>query len=103
MSDQNIIKGLLLDEATTLSIVEVCIKCDISEEALLELLEQGLCHLSSTTSIDEHILSRIQSACRIQQDLGVNAPGAVLVMELLDELKQMRRELAILQRHMNVS
>lgn len=99
MSDKNIVKGFFLEESIPLTWVDVCIQCNISEEALQELLDQGLCHPSATTSLDEHILRRIQSACRIQHDLGVNVPGVVLVMELLDELKQMRHELAILQRH----
>ncbi len=103
MDDKTIVAGVLMDEQSTISFVDVCQKCNLSEEMLLDMIEHGLCnqqvvHLQ-TTYFDEKTLSRIQSACRIQHDLGINVPGVVLVLELLDELEQLRNELNILQHH----
>jgi chaperone modulatory protein CbpM len=103
MADQTIVAGVLMDENTTISFVEVCQKCNISEDMLLDMMEHGL--FSSvqsrlkTLDVDRHTFVRIQSACRLQQDLGINTPGVVLVMELLDELEQVREKLNILQHH----
>lgn len=104
MADQKIVAGVILDENTTISFVEICQKCNVSEEMLLDMLEHGLFQSTMNAkniSVDHRTLSRIQSACRLQQDLGINLPGVVLVMELLDELEQVRERLRILQRHVD--
>ena len=103
MDEQTIIAGVLMDENTTISFVEVCQKCKISEDVLIEMLEHGLFSYSTqhikSMDIDQRTFARIQSACRLQQDLGLNVPGVVLVLELLDELEQARKELLVLQHH----
>ncbi len=103
MADQTIVAGMLMDENTTISFVEVCQKCNISEDMLVDMMEHGLFSSSQsrhkTPDVDRHTFVRIQSACRLQQDLGINTPGVVLVMELLDELDHVREKLNILQHH----
>jgi chaperone modulatory protein CbpM len=103
MDEQTIIAGVLMDENTTISFVEVCQKCKISEDVLVDMLEHGLLPPSTphtkSMDIDQRTFARIQSACRLQQDLGINAAGVVLVLELLDELEQARKELLVLQHH----
>ena len=42
---------------------------------------------------------RIHTVTRLQQDLGVNLAGAVLALELLDEVKTLRRQVLVLQRN----
>lgn len=100
MADQTIIAGILMDENTTISFVEVCRRCNISEEVLTDMIEHGLVNLpQKNMDIDQHAFYRIQSACRLLQDLGINSSGVVLIMELLDELEKARAELNILQHH----
>lgn len=102
MADKTIVAGILMDETTTISYVEVCQRCNISEEELYEMLEHGLVSQQEMQlnkfHIDAKIVARIQSACRLQNDLGINLPGVVLALELLDELEQIKGELSILQR-----
>ena len=103
MDDKTILAGVLLDENVKISFIDVCQKCEISEDVLLEMIEQGLfnhqARHSKSIQVDHKSLVRIQSARRLQQDLGINLPGAVLVLELLDELEQIQNELNILQHH----
>lgn len=106
MGDRTIITGVLMDEHTTLSFVDICHKHHIPEDLLREMLEHGLFG-GEVTSInnldfDMYMLQRIQSARRLQHDLGINLPGVILVLELLDEMEQIRDELRILQHHVNV-
>ena len=106
MNSKVIIAGVLMDEHTMISFVDVCQKCNISEAMLLDMMDHGLCNYQNRPEkiidFDEQMLSRIQSACRLQRDLDLNLPGVVLVLELLDELTQLRNELGILQHHVDL-
>lgn len=103
MNSNDVKTGMLMDEHTRVSFVEVCKTCHISEDFLIELVEHGLVKMTikniEQQTFDYHTICRIQSAKRLQHDLDVNTAGVVLALELLDELKHVREELAILQRH----
>lgn len=91
------ITGILMDETSSLSLIEVCQQYNIPEAWLLELIEHGFFH-EHVTEIDQQTLARLQSARRLQADLDLNIAGLVLVMELLDELKQMRQVASLLEK-----
>ena len=103
MTLQTTVTGVLMDDSTTISLVEVCEICGISEDVLEEMTEYGLfdheAPYSKITHIDQRTLSRIQSARRLQEDLDINLPGVVLVLELLESLEHARDELIILRHH----
>jgi chaperone modulatory protein CbpM len=102
MDEKTIISGVLMDENTTLSFVDICHQHHVPEELLRDLLEHGLFEvegISNNLEFDMQMLQRIQSARRLQHDLGINLPGVVLVLELLDEMEQLRNELSILKHH----
>ncbi len=104
MSKSTMIMGMLVDDHSHVSFLDVCEKQGISEDILLEMLEHGLLpeiiSPNRQTEFDLNMLNRIQSACRLQIDLGLNVPGVVLALELMDELEQLHRELRVLRRHM---
>lgn len=97
------ITAIMLDGDTSLTFVEVCEQYSLSETVLRQLIEHGLfqepCPRIKTTRFDALKLARVHSAARLHHDLGVNIPGVVLALELLDELEQLRQEVRILQRH----
>lgn len=104
MDTKTIVAGMLMDKNTKISYVEICQKCNISEDILHELLEHGLVNtitVHKNNYLDASNLARIQTASRLHQDLKVNIPGVVLVLELLDELNHIRNELDILRHHVN--
>jgi len=106
MDAKTIVAGVLMDENITFSAIEVCQHCNISAEQLEEMIEHGLFNQvthSRDLAFDFIRFRRILSASRLQQDLGINTPGVVLVLNLLDELAQIRDELSILQRHVDKS
>ena len=95
---------LLLDETVTITFQEVCQQKIISKTMLIELLEHGLLG-EIYSSIDDlkfdfQKLQRLQSALRLQHDLGVNPSGAVVILELRDKLNTLQDELSILKRHL---
>ena len=105
MDKHVIVASVVQEEDATWSLVEICQTYRISEELLSEMLDHGLFpHQKKSIeqlSFDRSMLDRIQSARRLHSDLGVNAPGVVLALELLDELERLRSELGILRRHVD--
>ena len=103
MDKHTIITGELIDDNATISLAQVCHLYHIPEELLIELLEHGLFHDITPpverVTFNAFMLSRVQSARRLQEDLGVNLEGVILALELRDELENIRNELSILRRH----
>ena len=104
MEPFQVITGVWVEEPDqVLSFTDICHVHQIPEEALTELLEHGLFrHMTDPfahVDFDVHMVHRIQSARRLQRDLGVNTPGVVLVLELQDALTALRSEIEILRRH----
>lgn len=102
MSKNTVVMGVLVDDLHEISFIEVCEQQGLPEDDLLEMLEYGLFPEFKTPSkqvtFDMLMLDRIKSANRLRQDLGINSPGVVLALELLDELELIKSELRILQR-----
>lgn len=102
MDINTVVSGVLMDDTVTISFSQVCQLYQIPEEVLLALLEHGL--IEGITPPVERIVfnqsmvRRIQSAQRLQDDLGVNLQGVILALELRDELDAIRCELNRLKR-----
>lgn len=102
MKKDELVVGVLIEESTTVSFSEVCVKYNIPEELLTEMIEYGLFSPQSVTKqtqLNPNDLRRMESAFRLHNDLGVNLPGVALALDLLDELSELRKELDILRRH----
>ena len=95
--------GVLIEEASSISFKEVCIKYNIPKELLTEMIEYGLfSHQSDKTEqtqLNPKDLRRLESAFRLHRDLGVNLLGVALALDLLDELEELHKELDILHKH----
>ncbi|KTD74691.1 chaperone modulator CbpM [Legionella waltersii] len=103
MNKDKLIVGVVIEETTTYTFVEICQKYQIPEELLIEMIEQGFFPEQSTNpnelKVNQKSLQRIESAFRLHRDLGINLPGVTLALDLLDEIEKMRKELDILRKH----
>lgn len=101
--EEEIMAGLLLDEACLLTLGELSRACRVHAEWIVELVEQGIIEPSGSALQDwrfsGNCLSRVQQVQRLQRDLGVNLAGAALALDLLDEVRHLRRRLSIMDRH----
>jgi len=92
-----LLHGDLLEEDVELSLVQLCQACRLSAEQIVELVDQGVIEPSGRELVSWRFqgisLHRIHFSQRLHKDLGVNAPGAALALDLLDELKQLRLRL----------
>jgi len=95
--DKNtVLSGYVLDETVTLSLAELSGACRVKEEWIIELVEEGV--IEPEMRRDDWVfpssqLRRAGKAVRLQRDLDINAAGAALVLELLEELEELRARL----------
>lgn len=89
--------GVIVDDDQRVSLTELCNCCDLAAEQVLEMVEYGIIEPLECQSI--HILwqftgnsvLRVHTALRLQRDLDVNLAGVALALDLLDEIKTLRR------------
>ena len=89
------LQGTVLDEDTRCSLRELCNLCGVNPELVQDMINEGLIS-PRTTGGQQYSFSyleirRVQTAVRLQRDLRVNLPGCALVLDLLDELEELRR------------
>ncbi len=90
-----IVTGLVLDEGVKLSLAELCETCKINAELVIEMVEEGVIEPEGVSPaswlFDALALKRLQTALHLQRDLRINLAGAALVLDLLEELEELRR------------
>ena len=89
--------GDLLDNDAEMSLAELCSACALSEAQIIELVDQGVIDPVGREPARWRFvgvsLRRIRITRNLQRDLGVNAPGAALALDLLEELEELRARL----------
>lgn len=90
----------VLDETYELSLVELCQSCTVRTETIIAMVEEGLIEPLGTTQAEWRFtgpaLHRVEMTLRLQRDLEINLSGAVLAVELLEEIDRLRERLRIL-------
>ena len=84
----------VLDDSTTWGITEICTLCRVENELVREMVNEGMVipegNSPETWRFNGLAVKRIQVTMRLQSDLRVNLPGAALVLDLLEELEELR-------------
>lgn len=97
------LSGLLLDEECELTLGEISRACSVHAEWIIELVDEGIIEPSCSDVIHWRFagpcLQRARTALRLEQDLGVNLAGTALVLELMDEIENLRSRVNILDRN----
>ncbi|USQ14880.1 molecular chaperone [Legionella lytica] len=103
MDKNDILVGVIIEETKTFTYTEVCHKYNIPKQLLSEMMEHGLFSNASTEleqlKLNQKELHKIESAFRLHCDLGINLPGVVLAIELLEKIEKLNDELDIMRRH----
>lgn len=100
MSDKDIprVSGSIVEEEVVLSLVDLCRACSVPTEFVVELVEEGVLEPAGGEleewSFSGASLKRVRKALRLHHDLGVNAAGVGLILDLLEEIEQLRARLA---------
>ncbi len=99
-----IIADYAMDSPLTLE--ELCGICQISPHDVHDLIAYEIIHFENNHHLPENEwqfdlmqLQRVKTALRLQHDLEVNLAGAALVLDLLDEMEQLRAHAELLEKH----
>ena len=96
-----LLRGDLIDEDVEMTLAQLCRACEISEAQIIELVEQGIIDPLGPEPAEWRFVSislrRVRITRNLQRDLGVNAPGAALALELLEEIEDLRARLRRLE------
>lgn len=86
-----------------LTLDELCEICNLSSDTIQEIIAYEIIHPKQVSQGKQVFsvadLQRVKTALRIQRDLGVNLAGVALVLDLLDEMEELRARAEFLQRH----
>ena len=93
----DILNGIILEDATRLTLRELCDACAVHAGFIAELVDEGVIEPAgfekSHWCFTGFSLHRVRAAKRLQRDLGVNLAGVALALELLDEVRLLRAQL----------
>ncbi len=93
--------GELLEDEAEMSLVQLCRACELSEAEIVRLVEEGIIdpmgQRPAVWRFHAISLRRVRITRNLQQELGVNTPGAALALDLLEELEELRARLRRLE------
>ncbi len=93
----------MMDEFMQLTLRELCNDCQVNAEYVIELVEFGVLQPRAGRAPREWVfagedLVRLKKAERLRRDLDVNLPGVALSLDLLEEVRELRRRVDELRR-----
>ena len=91
----------LIETRVELSLSDLCRVCSVTSERVLQLVDEGLVEPVGREPSEWRFrganVRRIVVAERLSRDLRLNPAGAALVLDLLDEVEQLRQRLIRLE------
>ncbi|MDD1606307.1 MAG: chaperone modulator CbpM [Methylococcaceae bacterium] len=86
-------------EDDSLTLGQLCRACGVNADWVISLVEEGIIEPEGKEIHCWHFsganLVRVRSALRLQRDLGINLAGVGLVLDLMEELENLRMQLKI--------
>jgi chaperone modulatory protein CbpM len=96
LPDENYLTGEIFEESSALSARDLERMFAVEQRRIVEWVEEGVISVLEMDAAEWRFsgaqLRRARIALRLERDLGVNAAGVALALELLEELEQLRRE-----------
>ncbi len=92
-------------ETRYIKITEFCENEKIETSFLLELNREGLLHLEKQEEveyIDQNDLPQIEMFARWHYELGVNLEGIDAMRHMLERMKEMQRQIQILEKKLQI-
>ncbi len=89
------LRGSVIDEDMECSLRDICCMCNIPAAVVLDMVDEGLICPRGSGPLEWRFsageIHRIQVSIRLQRDLRINLPGCALILDLMEELEELRR------------
>ena len=85
----------LTDE--TLTLADVCRACGGDAAGAIALIEEGVIVACAEQEFSIASLRRLRTALRLHRELQLNAAGAALAVDLLEEIERLRTKIELLE------
>lgn len=91
-----LLTGTVLDDNTVLNLRELCRLCGVNAERIINMVEEGVVEprhgaIPAEWRFGGTSVKRVQITLHLQRDLRLNLAGAALVLDLLEELQELRQ------------
>ena len=87
----------IVEDEVHMSIIELCHTINIEQKDLVAWVQEGILNPIGNSPEDWRFsgdaLSRAKKALRLSRDLEINTPGVAMVLDLLDEISELRKRL----------
>ena len=87
-------ESIVLDDSISYDLDELCRLCKVRDDLVFAMINEGMLtplgDSPKSWKFAATAVKKIQVTVRLQQDLGVNLPGAALAIDLMEELKELR-------------
>jgi chaperone modulatory protein CbpM len=97
----SLLSGDVLEDNMEITLAELCRICRVPAERVFDLVEEGIAEPLGQDPRHWRFqgisVLRVRCALRLENDLGINAAGAALALDLLDEIESMRTRLIRLE------
>jgi len=92
-----VLQSEIVETRVEMSLSDLCRVCTVTSERVVQLVDEGLVEPvggePAEWRFSGHSVRRVVVAERLSRDLRLNAAGAALVLDLLDEVQQLRQRL----------
>ena len=93
-----ILQAHVIDATAWLRVDELCARVHINEQWIVELVELGALEPLGGNDPGEWSFAlsevpRLRAMTRLVEDLGVNLPGAAIILELVEERRRLQAQL----------
>ena len=96
-----VMTGTLIDDDKLFTLADLCRSCSVPAEVINDMIEYGIIEPRGDTVAHWQFaggcLWRVTTVVRLQRDLEVNLAGAALALDLIEEVRELRRQLKINQ------
>jgi chaperone modulatory protein CbpM len=94
-----VLQAHVLEQATWLQVDELCARVHVQQQWIMELVELGALEprggaQPEAWAFPPSDVPRVHSMRRLVEDLGVNLPGAAIILELVEERRRLLAKLA---------
>ena len=89
--------GTIFDEATEITIVELCEVCSVDRKMIDEMIDEGILDPRDDGRARRRLpyssVRRTRTVIHLQRDLGINMAGAAMALQLLERIDNLRMQL----------